>query len=633
MDIKQRENWLGAYRAVFQRANRIVTVSLQSGWNLGETPGWTDGTNINLNRDVMDKQLERGATRDLLLAIKGVNYHEVGHVLFTPRSGSKVAKTAKAEGQWTAFNILEDYRAETLFVATFTTARMYFTHAVSKYILDNPTQLTTAYLFLAGRKYLPKEMVTPIRELFAVSTSGMFFQGQPVVEALDSLADEYLRIVYPKDAQKAIAIIDDFHKLMQLIAPTAQSNCGNEAVGEGMPKGRSLSQSEQQNAQENLEIAEEDWEDEEQDDEESDEDEDLPSTGKASNTSSDADVDSEDDEDESGNADAPIVTEETEPDASESEADGERGAGVGDPNADIEAILDDLKDLMDDIATSSDVDEDLKDTQDAVQAELNTQVESVAGTRATSQKTSPTMEDLTARAKVIKHLRDITAELSPRWNHRLSDGYVDVDEVIANSHNPANLDVFTQWDSGREDEAECEIVILLDQSTSMRGQAIQDASRMLWTLRDAMLKVGIRVTALGFSDGWTKLYDPSERTSEVRQFGVYGGTQPLFALKESLPVFARSKAHNLILVIITDGGWGDSSAHEAAYSEMDGMNVTRMLVRIGDPWRGMEQFKMYGDEPRHRHGCHVVENVTSPLHITKAVEKLVGHIMVDAGRA
>ena len=51
--------------------------------------------------------------------LRGLNFHELSHILYTPRQGSEIVTWVKENDLFKAFNALEDQRIETLFTSRF----------------------------------------------------------------------------------------------------------------------------------------------------------------------------------------------------------------------------------------------------------------------------------------------------------------------------------------------------------------------------------------------------------------------------------------------------------------------------------------------------------------------------------
>lgn len=114
-----------ATTSVLQLTNRLLTGDpdqvTMGVVNADHPAGWTTGEIIYINYH----HLEPG-TDEERAALWGLNYHELGHVLLTPRSRGDLRDRGRMQWWATAFNIMEDWRVESQFAALFTSAERYF---------------------------------------------------------------------------------------------------------------------------------------------------------------------------------------------------------------------------------------------------------------------------------------------------------------------------------------------------------------------------------------------------------------------------------------------------------------------------------------------------------------------------
>lgn len=618
----EQQSWLDAYRSVFERANRIVTganldlklanVTARSKFiHLQDTPGWTDGKTVYLNRKMMNEALENGEITKMILAVKGVNYHEVAHCLFTPRMNSKLVRTVKQETQqhsatWWAFNVLEDQRAETFFAGTYSTAIVYFTNAVAEWILKKPEEINKMWPLVSGRRYLPKTLRKHLRALYIQSNLGVD------VERLDAIIREYQSLIFPKDYDQALRLIVEFRDLFHRRGRVTPSSHGR--IGSGIKSGSPVSQKQQQIARDNLDISLEEWdqEGEEEYDGEIDDspDEEIDSAEKAQggNTSP-------------GDGEANEAGDVPNPNGATIGSDTDWTEGLDPEIKELQEIADKI---TEDLQESEAFKEDLEAIQDAVKAEMGSGGIPM-GTKPKFRLMPPQETDWKLQRKLIHHFREITHDLEPRWERGNPSGYLDVERAMLATH--GDLDVFERWDEGREDEAETEVVILLDQSVSMTGEPITRASRVLWSIKGALDKVGIRTTVFGFSDGWTLLYDPIEKvsTNSVRAFRTYGGTNPAPALEQGWKVLRKSSASNKVVIIVTDGDWFDTIEYRTAIKALRNLDAIIAIVNL----IGAFEWDL---RRKRMHGAHVSTLVKSIPDVAKVIQELVGEIMAGVGR-
>lgn len=214
---------LKAIASVLGRANRIITgedismVVAEKRLVSMDTPGWTDGKTIWLNGPNIRNKLANGTNQsELILALKGVNYHELAHVLHTPFMESEITQKVWREHNqnphlniWYSFNLLEDLRGEMLFVTEFPSASNYYTHTVTEWIMDNPANsLDSVWPLLSGRYYLPAQLRKSAKDAFAIT------YGKACADEVDDIARQYLRILYPQEIQKGWALIRRLYTLL-----------------------------------------------------------------------------------------------------------------------------------------------------------------------------------------------------------------------------------------------------------------------------------------------------------------------------------------------------------------------------------------------------------------------------------
>lgn len=152
-------------------------------------PGWTDGVNVTLNASRLP-QLENISARDLA-AWLGVNAHEVGHTLFSPREDSvlikKIRDLEKAgmyQGMARVESLAEDQRMERLTIGRHRKWVVYLTAAASHFIIEPkdsqiplgavkpeagalPDRFDEMWPWIAGRTWLPADLRQQARDAWA----------------------------------------------------------------------------------------------------------------------------------------------------------------------------------------------------------------------------------------------------------------------------------------------------------------------------------------------------------------------------------------------------------------------------------------------------------------------------------
>jgi hypothetical protein len=248
-----------SFRYTFEKVSRIlsgqqVVVKMQHRdylpAELEQVIGWTDGSTIFLNEPLVMRYLSAagshtGASMTLFRAIAsltGVVYHELSHVLYTPRSVDEPAKTiidkARSNPLWfKAFNILEDQRIEMLFWSQYPSAGDYFQLIIADWVVQNQQDLPHCHPYTYGRKYLPLAFRKAARKEFIRMFNSNLHNGQgPVAasnkwgggsrqatpidaglqqaQAFEKVIDAYLRINPYTDPTGALKLVEEFKDLL-----------------------------------------------------------------------------------------------------------------------------------------------------------------------------------------------------------------------------------------------------------------------------------------------------------------------------------------------------------------------------------------------------------------------------------
>jgi hypothetical protein len=205
--------YLEAFTVLFGRVNSILAGrQIKCELSNNNALAFTDGNTIFFRFDNLETAFKAYVNRqrnsmvgntlaqnklmDRLGQLRGLNYHELAHCLFTPKRTSSLLKMLSEEVKTTTnssvsahlpkiFNLLEDARIESLFVAKYPASQYFFTDAVMKYIANNPS--TFSFLLMDGRKYLPLELRKAFREALIASQS----ISEKDLDLLSDLNDTY----------------------------------------------------------------------------------------------------------------------------------------------------------------------------------------------------------------------------------------------------------------------------------------------------------------------------------------------------------------------------------------------------------------------------------------------------------
>jgi len=148
---------------------------------------------------------------DNLIMTKGLNYHELAHILYTDYSRRKIMSFLREKYSQnlkqainldefkSALNILEDCRIENLFYTQYKRAKYYFSFCASNLLMreareievSNVDTLISAYVILYGRKFLAndiryKESILEIKEKLISSIS------KSKLQTFRKIVDDYI---------------------------------------------------------------------------------------------------------------------------------------------------------------------------------------------------------------------------------------------------------------------------------------------------------------------------------------------------------------------------------------------------------------------------------------------------------
>ena len=584
--FEQERRW-DSLAYVFEKTDRILSnLDLQVEVvddSLG-APSATDGQTVWFDR----KQLGSPISPEALVAISGANYHELCHVLFTPRGNDLRVMDVRREGDFIAFNILEDMRIETMFVTRYPIAANYFTAMVVKFILENEPDWGRHLFLTYGRRYLDNTLRSEI--------DAKFFD--PAMKAeVKQIIDDYLGVVFPKDWSRARKLIHRFQQLLDQATPDSGNGLDMNGHKLVLDKGKPESEEGQKAAQDAAQQQQEG-------------DGDGEGQGKA------GEGEGSDQEGEGGEGSGGQDSgEDRSADPNATEPD--KGAGGGGKKGDIAQIG---QQVLNSAFTHQDVVSDIAEKQRGVNAGRPTGVRN----KGVKQKGKAIMvEDQyrTASRKMERELLRARGDYDPGWKRGKPTGRVDM--IEARKQNPDRRAMFKQWDEGQDDAVDYEVVICMDQSTSMRG-ATGITGQACWALKKALDKVDASVTVMGFSveDDVRILLSPEQRLGDkAYDHGVIGGTNPLAVVREAQRILYTSRRKHKVFVILTDGAFDPrvSATTDRAIKSIGAIASTLLFFYSG--WRVLDQSQI------DKHGAHHAESITDGMALVSGTRKVVNSLI------
>jgi hypothetical protein len=524
--------------------------------NHQDAPAWSDADNIWFNED----ELGDLSDFDTVLSIKGLSLHEISHIMLTPRNGSNLAKEVQRQGLWRAFNSLEDQRIEMMMSKRFGNVADWLCAAVAKFIMEDPSQWTTCFPLLHGRKFLPAELRAQVANLY---------ENQEDVVRLKQLIDSYivLNLVDPQNFPTALNIIAEYDALVNKLGPNPQDSSWQPQTGWGRvkdpnghqsrkdgelksSKSKPMSKAEQQKLSDKVEGAVQ----------------------------------------EANQADAQGSPQSSEPQAGDS------------PSSSASSLSSILEDILEDIKEKKH-----KEIQQIIK-QYNGEVELTSINAGTPQRPhcSPmAVSNATVQASrsFANELERLRRDYDPGWNRRTSSGRLNVQRYVT------DVDIeecFDQWDLGREDAVDIEAVILLDVSGSMGSHSIGSFESM-WAIKRALDKVNASTTVIAFDNDTHLIYSANERAGQQMKYtNQWGGTDPYEALRYSRNILAQSSRAIKLCIVITDGIWSNEEQCNKLIREFRRAGVITALGYIVDRYYIDNGYRFNIDS----HGCEVAVNIS-----------------------
>lgn len=194
------------------------------------TGAWSDGENIYFNAKLIDEVNDYSIT-----SLNGLNYHEVAHVLYSPRASSELVKWAKSNMYLKALNILEEGRIENLLTTKYPSTRRFLEATTLQYLLDvDRSEWADTYPIIVGRKYVDLELREIVGNMFVNN------YGLPIAVEITRIVNSYRNLIFPSDYLIAQTLIERLGKIIAGNLPETKSKtCADRAqMGKGRPEGK-----------------------------------------------------------------------------------------------------------------------------------------------------------------------------------------------------------------------------------------------------------------------------------------------------------------------------------------------------------------------------------------------------------
>lgn len=591
-------------------------------------PGWTTGAEIYINFASI-----AGHTDEEMLAMWGLNYHELAHVMLTPRVRGKLRELVRNPHFRTAMNLAEDWRIETQFASLFEAADRYFQCTFANLVVQAPEDKDVeVYPLAAGRAYLRAADRERWRREFVKRHAGttprdnlrFSINLEPHQERLldlDSeawslklrdIAELYCTLMWSKeDREHNQRIVHLIEELMVLI-PWASADEGDNhgmpmagssgVFGPDLPsQGQTSDEMEQMAADAAMVVVTESQEETERINE-------LLAEVDQAQAQSEDDRQA-DESDAEGDDDTPRVTVDlrqrnnTDSSPTDKASAGQVSAGAssgGYTGSQVYGaqLSDEQREALDRIMASQDsFDAMLKDDLDSMATSVAAQRDLTSMRRAVADALGEGMhlrpeadgavqaapDDIRAtRNRLLREVRLMRSQLEGAYVNEQPAGKVHMRSWL-NAMPSQRAHSFRAWLPDELDEAGIEVVGLIDRSSSMSG-VLDHASQVTWALASAIQQAEGKVTLIGFSDPGKEevLLGRDSRLDGYRytSYGSYGGTTVSKALSMARQVLAASPMPNRVMYVVTDGGWSDTAdaLQEIRRMNADGVETVNVLL-------------------------------------------------------
>lgn len=542
-----------------------VTVKFGGPAEYMEAPAWSDDSQLTVVHPIDSGSI---LAADNLMRLKGLVIHELGHLVYTPRSKTELAKFVHSEGLHNVFNILEDNRIENFMVSRMSGIAPWLIHTIGQEITKS-IPVADWLPLLWGRKYLPLDLR---QQAFASWKHG---NNQEIVDVIDQYITLNLNVTADVATAKQL-----LKKLRLLLGNQVQSaNHGMHRSATPTSDGsKPANKSEQDKVIKDVK---------------------SQLDQEAANELDDNHIGSDGDNAENNNPSADAA-----------------GKVAQDIMASLlqqaqDHVYDDIKSTIEsirggDVSTEESSDSKSKDKRkvDKVPASYISLV-------------SPKPDFTSASRRFAKELNELRAMHDPGWVRKTDQGRINVRQFMLD----ADFDeMFDQWSDGNQDVTDIECVILLDNSGSM-DRMIDDAYNSMWAIKRALDSINASTTVIQFGSHGSVLYPASVRANAkvaTARYWAGGDTRPFHSLVRAKEILDNSSRAVKMLITITDGAWSNANDCERVLMGMRMSGILTGLVFLA-PGDGQDIWYMpktaEGEYVVDGHKCEVVTLVNNPYDI------------------
>lgn len=608
-DEQERKIRLNALCRVYEQADRVLSGDpvIVNVVEDGPAPAWSDGQSITINAsEINDIDIET------LTQINGLNYHELCHHLYTPRRGTTLVQHVLENDLMTAFNILEDQRIETLFVARYPSVAPFLIATCARWLAENEEEEMGNYLAVRGRRYLPVEIRQGFRDVFAFPE---------LIPNIIDIVDQYRILAFPRDYELAKTLVQRLQD--EVLTPMGltvgnktggPNGCGGRApVAKGRPEPGKAQERDAKNAggmgtKESPFVFVPKRQQPQQSQEQP-----VPSPSPSADGEQTRNVPHY----APKTADEAITIRDALVDSTKSMTPGK---GHSESHGGISTRLNEmLNDAIDNVLNNKDVIADVKAKQRVIVGGDGKYDDVLK--RGKFDTTTVPHESIMAYRSFAKELQRLRDDLEPTWHRGMPSGRLNVQRVIKGCEVD---EAFDRWDEG-DDGCDIEAVILIDRSGSMTAnQNDKSASLACWTIKRALEHINAPVTVYAFDDKPELAYNRNERAAKTQYKFIYGdgGTDPYSSLLAAEQLLMSSRKKNKMLFIITDGVFNNNNNDEVI-ERISRRGILTVMTLIMNQREYDWYLKSQGTEEQLRHGTEIYGRIESARDLLQFARKIV----------
>lgn len=553
-------------------------------------PAWSGASHVCFNSRLLGDL----NTPKEIAGLRGLDLHEVSHILYTPREGSEIFEWCRDNNYLFAYNALDDQRIETLFTTRYPSTINWFTSTILIHFVDDPKAFETSYGLLRGRQYLPTELLARSRNAY---------KFQDHLDELCEIVDQYRLLVFPNDTEIAKDLIKRFDNLMpkQEVSQDGLADWEKDLLGQNGKKVVVQIKSPFGHGE-------------------------RPTEGIESSTTSRPvpPIQQKHDRDRAKQKpikddvklaeqlkSAPVV----EIDLTDHNKSTGENKSAGNQEADNQSALSNmLENILSNQQIASEINDIIRQIGGLPSLATNNSKEPV---KSRYEYQTPDAKTFQASLSFSRELERLKATFDPAWNRYQSQGKLQAHRYLRGD----DLDtIFDKWSEGNDEATEIECVILLDNSGSMGGRKEQSAYRAMYAIKRALDRINANTTVITFNTTTNVLYRADEKANGLmRNAGSTGGTNPTQAITYATKILAETEKPVRIFFVITDGEWEHNSVREndEAIKKLGNAGVLTAFSYIAD------QDELVNLDRERSHYCQISAVVNDPLNLIGMAKSIV----------